>query len=150
MKYLARSVASAKGQDVSACKRRKCLRRAPDDSLERFQLLADLFKEWTPRDLVGAIQMRREVSTMMVNAPGIYPGFMWGCEHTWRKRILKVWGRMSPSTRLQIMGLESHEQDLRATASPIMYTCFQTAFQVWAATQNQQSGMIGRHMSIGV
>ena len=56
---------------------------------------------------------------------------MLGRERRWRKAILKVWGRMSPSTRLQIMGSDSHEQDLRATTSHIMYTCFQTAFQVW-------------------
>jgi hypothetical protein len=43
--YMASSVASAKGQDVSACKCRKCLRRAPDDWMERFRLMADLFKE---------------------------------------------------------------------------------------------------------
>ena len=132
MTYMASRVAIAKGQDVSACKRRKCLRRAPDDSMERFRLLAELFKEWVPRDLVGAIQMRREVSMLMVNAPRIYVGFLLGRERTWRQAILKVWGRMSPSTRLQIMGLDSHEQDLRATASQIMYTCFQTACQVWA------------------
>ena len=41
-------------------------------------------------------------------------------------------GLDEPSTRLQIMGLDSHEADLRATASQIMHTCFQTAFQEWA------------------
>ena len=94
--------------------------------------MAELFKEWVPKDLVRAIQMRREVSMLMVNAQGICVGFLLGRERTWRRAILKVWGRMSPSTRLQIMGLDSHEQDLRATASQIMYTCFQTAFQEWA------------------
>jgi len=69
---------------------------------------------------------------MMVNAPGNYVGLLVGRELTWRKPILKVWGRMSPSTRLQIMGLDSHEADLRATASQIMHTCFQAAFQEWA------------------
>ena len=69
---------------------------------------------------------------MMVNAPGIYVGFLLGRELTWRKAILKVWGQMSPSTRLQLMGLDSHEADLRATASQIMHTCFQSAFQEWA------------------
>ena len=53
MKSMASKVASAKGQDVSACKRRKCLRRAPDDLMERSRLMAELFKEWAPRDLVG-------------------------------------------------------------------------------------------------
>ncbi len=66
---------------------------------------------------------------MMVNAPGIYVGFLLGRGLTWRKAILKVWGRMSPSTRLQIMGLGSHGADLRATTSQIMHTCFQAAFQ---------------------
>ena len=61
MTYMASRVPSAKGQDVSARKRRKCLRRVPDDSMERFRLLAELFKEWVPRDLVGAIQIRRAV-----------------------------------------------------------------------------------------
>ena len=61
---------------------------------------------------------------MMVNAPGIYVGFLMGRELTWRKAILKVWGQMCPSTRLQLMGLDSHEADLRATASQIMHTCF--------------------------
>ena len=112
--------------------------------------MADLFKEQVPRDLVGAIQMRREVSMMMVNARGIYVGFLLGRERTCRQAILHVQGRMSPSTRLQIIGLDSHEQDLRATASQIMYTCFQTEFRVGPATQNQHSGMIGRHISIGV
>ena len=100
--------------------------------MERFRRMADMFKEWAPRDLVVAIQMRREVSMMMVNAPGIYVGFLLGRERTWRKAIIKVWERMSPSTRVQIVGLDSHEADLRATASQIMYTCFQTAFHVWA------------------
>ena len=125
-------VASAKGQDVSACKRRKSLRRAPADSMERFRLLVELCKEWAPRDLVGAIQMKRDVSMMMVNAPGIYVGFLLGRERTWRQAILKVWGRMSPSTRLQIMGLDSHEAGLRATASQVIHTCFQAACQEWA------------------
>ena len=71
MTYMASRVASAKGQDVSACKRRKCLRRALADSMARFRLMVESFKEWVPRDLVGAIQMRRQVSMMMVNAPGI-------------------------------------------------------------------------------
>jgi hypothetical protein len=92
-----------------------------------------LFKEWVPRDLFGAIQMRSQVfSTMMVNAPGLYVGFLLGRELTWRKAILKVWGQMSPWTRLQIMGLDSNEADLRATTSQIMHTCFQAAFQEWA------------------
>ena len=69
---------------------------------------------------------------MMVNAPGIYVGFLLGREITWRKAILKVWGQVSPWTRLQIMGLDSNEADLRATASQIMHTCFQAAFQEWA------------------
>ena len=69
---------------------------------------------------------------MMVNAPGNYVGVLLGRERTWQQAILKVWGRMSPSTRLQIKGLDSHEQDLKATASQIMFTCHQTAFQVWA------------------
>ena len=104
MTDMASRVASAKGQDVfAACKRRTCLSRAPADSMERFRLMAELFKEWVPRDLVRAIQMRREVSMMMVNAPGIYAFFLFGRERAWRKAILKVWGRMSPSTRLQIM-----------------------------------------------
>ena len=78
--------------------------------MERFRLLARLFKEWVPRDLVGAIQMRSQVSMMMVNAPGIYVGFLMGRERTWRKAILKVWDRMSPSTRLQIMGLDTRSR----------------------------------------
>jgi len=90
--------------------------------MERFLLMARLFKEWVPRDLFGAIQMRSQVSMMMVNAPGIYVGFLMGRELTWRKAILKVWGQMSPSTRLQLMGLDSH----------------------------QQNGMTGRFMSIGM
>ena len=69
---------------------------------------------------------------MMAYAPGIYVGFLLGSEHTWRKAILKGWGRMSPLTRVQIMGLDSHEADLRATASQIMHTCFQAEFQEWA------------------
>ena len=68
----------------------------------------------------------------VVNAPAIYVGFLLGRERTWRQAILKVWGRMSPSTRLQIMGLDSHETDLRATTNLIMYACFQTTFQEWA------------------
>ena len=76
--------------------------------------------------------MRSQVSMMMVNAPGIYVGFLLGRELTWRKAILKVWGQMSPWTRLQIMGLDSNEADLRATASQIMHTCFQATFQEWA------------------
>jgi len=128
MKHVASKVASAKGQDVSAW----CMRRTQEDSMERFILMARLFKEWVPRDLFWAIQMRSQVSMMMVNAPGIYVGFLMGRELTWRKAILKVWGQMCPSTRLQLMGLDSHEADLRATASQIMHTCFQSAFQEWA------------------
>ena len=124
MKYVASKVASAKGQDVSACKRRKCMRRTPDDSMERFRRMARLFKEWVPKDLFGAIQMRNQVSMMMVNAPRIYVGFLLGRELTWRQAILKVWGQMCPSTRLQLMGLDSLEADLRATASQIVHTCF--------------------------
>ena len=60
--------------------------------------MAELFKEWVPMDLVGAIQMRREVS-MFMHAPGIYVGFLLGRERTWRQAILKVWGRMSPLAR---------------------------------------------------
>ena len=48
----------------------------------------------------------------------------------------KVWGQMSPWTRLQIMGLDSNEADLRATASHIMHTCFQAALQEWARKSN--------------
>ena len=62
MKYVASKFVSAKGQDVSACKRRKCTRRTPDDSMERFGLMARLFKEWVPRDLFWAIQMRSQDS----------------------------------------------------------------------------------------
>jgi hypothetical protein len=82
--------------------------------------------------ICSAIQMRSHDSMMMVRARGICVGFMLGRELTWRKAILKVWGRTSPSTRLQIMGLDSHEADLRATASQIVHTCFQAAFQEWA------------------
>jgi len=39
---------------------------------------------------------------------------------------------MSPSTRLQIMGWDSREADLRATTRRIMHTCFQSALQEWA------------------
>ena len=53
MKYVASKVASAKGQDVSACKRRKCMRRTPDASMERLCLMTGLFKECVPRDLFG-------------------------------------------------------------------------------------------------
>ena len=70
MKHVASKVASAKGQDVSACKRLKCLRRTQYDSMERFLLMARLFKEWVPRDMFGAIQMRSQVSMLMVNAHG--------------------------------------------------------------------------------
>ena len=108
------------------------MRRAHDDSMERFRLMARLFKEWVPKDPFGAIQMRSQVSMMMVNTPGIYVGFLLGRELTWRKAILKVWGRMSPSTLLQILGLDSHAADLRATAGQIMHTCFQSEFQEWA------------------
>ena len=69
---------------------------------------------------------------MMVNAPAIYVGFLLVRELTWRKAVVKVWGRMNPSTRLRIMGLDSREADLRATTSQIMHTCFQAAFQEWA------------------
>ena len=61
MTYVASKIASAKCQGLSACKRRKCMRRAPDDSMERFRLMALLFKEWVPKDLFGAIQMRSQV-----------------------------------------------------------------------------------------
>ena len=84
--------------------------------------MAGLLKEWVPKDLFGDMQMRSQVSKMMVSATKIYVGFLLGREHTWRKAILKVWGRMSPSTRLQIMGLGPHEADLRATAGQIMHT----------------------------
>ena len=106
MKHVASKVASAKGQDVSARKRLKCTRRTQEDAIDRFILMARLFKEWVPRDLFGAIQMRSQVSMMMVNAPGIYVGCLLGRGLTWRKVILKVWGQMSPWTRLQIMGLD--------------------------------------------
>ena len=84
-KYVANKVASAKGQYVSARKRMKCMRRTHDDSMDLFLLMTRLFKEWVPRDLFGAIQMRSQVSTMMVNAPGIDVGFLLGRELTWRK-----------------------------------------------------------------
>ena len=61
MKHVASKVASAKGQDASACKRLKCMRRAHDDSMARLFLMAQLFKEWVPRDMFGAIQMRSQV-----------------------------------------------------------------------------------------
>ena len=72
-----------------------------------------------PQGSVRAIQMRSQVSMMMVNAPRIYVGFLLGRELTWRKAILKVWRQMSPWTRLQVMGLDSNKADLRATASQI-------------------------------
>ena len=71
MKYVASKVASAKGQYVSECKRLKCMRRTQYDSMERFLLMARLFKEWAPRDLFGAIQMRSQFSMLMVNASDI-------------------------------------------------------------------------------
>ena len=150
--YVARKVASAKDQYVSARKRRKRLRRAHDESMERLRLMAGLFKEWVPRDLVAAIQMRSQVSTLMVNAPGIYVGLLLGRELTWRKAILKVWEWMSPSTRLQIMALDSHDADFRATASQIMRTCFQSAFQKWArhtlpAEREDWQILVERHVS---
>ena len=68
-----------------------------------------------PQGSVRAIQMRSQVSMMMVNAPGIYVGFLLGRELTWRKAILKVWGQMSPFDTLATHGiglersrLESH------------------------------------------
>ena len=94
--------------------------------------MARLYKEWVPRDLFGAIQMRSQVSMMMVNVPGIYVCFLMGRELSWRKAILKVWGQMIPSTRLQLMGLDLQEADMRATASHIMHICFQSEFQEWA------------------
>ena len=100
--------------------------------MERFRLMAGLCKEWVPKDLFGEIQMRSQVSMIMVSAPWICVGLLLGRELTWRKAILKVWGRMRPSTRLHIMGLDSHEADLRATASQIMHTCCQSALQEWA------------------
>ena len=52
---------------------------------------------------------------MIMNAPRIYVGFLLGRELTWRKAILKVWGRMSPIktladhvTGLARSRLESH------------------------------------------
>ena len=59
-----------------------------------------------PQGSVRAIQMRSQVSMMMVNAPGIDVGFLMGRELTWRKAIVKVRGQMSPLTRLQLMGLD--------------------------------------------
>ena len=53
MKYVASKMASANGKDVSACKRRKCMRKTLDESMERLCLMAGLFKEWVPRDLFG-------------------------------------------------------------------------------------------------
>ena len=100
--------------------------------MERFISMARLFKEWVPRDLFGAIQMRSQVFHDDGERPGIYVGFLMGRELTWRKATLKVWGQMSPLTRLQLMGLDSHEADLRATTSQSMRTCFQSAFQEWA------------------
>ena len=44
----------------------------------------------------------------------------------------KGMGPDEPLDTLADHGIGSHEQDLRATASQIVYTCFQTAFQVWA------------------
>ena len=116
-------------KNVSECKRRKCMHRTPDDYMERFRLMARLFKEWVPKDRLGAIHMRSQVSMLMVNARGIDVGFLLGRELTWRQAIQKAWGRTSPSTCLHIMGLDSHEADLRATASQIMHTCLQSAFQ---------------------
>ena len=50
---MASKAASAKGEDMSACKRRKCLRRAPDESIERFGHVAGLGKEWSTRICSG-------------------------------------------------------------------------------------------------
>ena len=85
MKYVASKVASAKGQDVSACKRRKCVRRTHDGSMERFLLMARMFKALVPRDLFGAIQMRSQVSMIMLNAPRTYVDLLLGREFGWRK-----------------------------------------------------------------
>ena len=119
MTDVASKISSANGQDLSACNRRKCMRITHVDWMERLCLMAGLFKEWVPRDLFGPSRCRVRFSMMMVHAPGIYVGLLLGRELTWREAILKVWGQMSPWARLQIMGLDSKNADLRATTSQI-------------------------------
>ena len=112
------------------------MRRTPDDFDGEIVFHGRIVRGVGPQGSVRAIQMRCQVSMMMVNAPRIYVGFLLGRELTWRKATLKVWGQMSPTTRLQLMGLDSHEADLRATASQNMHTCCQSAFQESAHRAN--------------
>ena len=122
-------IAKAIGTDVDGCKRKKCRRSTPAESMERCRKLLKMLPGWTPRDVTGAVRMRGSVAQMIVNAPGIYVGWLMGREHAWREALRHVWERTDCESRLGVMGMDSRDEQLRKQAGAIMHRVFRDAFQ---------------------
>lgn len=134
MKAVAHKIAKAQGRELAQCKREKNKRRAPAETIRRFKVLAEMFKGWLPRDLTCAIQMRGRAAMAMVNAPGIYIGFLMGRERAWREALLTEWERADAETRLLFTGMDSNDAALQKQATRAMRAIFVGSFREWART----------------
>ena len=128
----ASKIAKVVGHDASALERKKCNRRPLNEAIQRFKLLADIFKGWCPRDVTGAVKRRGKAAMMMVQAPGMYVAFLMGREHSWRDAVLKTWEAADYAQRLLVVGLDSNDEPVQAKASRAMYDILRGALSEWA------------------
>ena len=65
---------------------------------------------------------------MIVNACGLYDGFLMGRGHSWKEVVLKQCAGTRVSTQLQILGLVSNDKELQQEAACAMYQVLIDAF----------------------
>ena len=128
----ASNIAKVMGHETCALERKKCNRRPVMETMQRFKLLAAIFKGWCPRDVTGAVKRRGKAAMMMVQAPGMYVAFLMGREHSWRDAVLKTWEATDCAQRLLVAGLDSNDEPVRVKASKAMHDILRGAFSEWA------------------
>ena len=128
----ASKIAKVVGNGTYALERKKCNRRPVMETMQRFKLLATIFKGWCPRDVTGAVKRRGKAAMMMVQAPGLYVAFLIGREHSWRDAVLKTWEATDCAQRLLVAGLDSNDEPVRVKASKAMHDILRCAFSEWA------------------
>ena len=128
----ASKIAKVVGHEIGALERKKCNRRPLVETMQRFKLLAAIFKGWCPRDVTGAVKRRGKAAMMMVQAPGMYVAFLMGREHSWRDAVLKTWEATDCAQRLLVAGLDSNDEPVRVIASKAMHDILRGAFSEWA------------------
>ena len=82
--------ASADFLEVSMGKIRqaKADRIAPDQNLERMKLLLQMFEDFVPSDVTGAIEFRLQGAALQVQGPCVYVGALYGKDSRWRFALL--------------------------------------------------------------